>query len=189
MIRPHAKSFIYTEKDIEVMKTSIAEFSEEGCDGFVFGCLKQVDNEMRIDREACTVLLGNMTGRNVTFHRAFDSISPSNMEEELEVLIELGFNAVLTSGGANSAFEGKEVLKMLVEKARGRIEIIVGGRVRSGCLEELRRDIGADREGGAVRWWHSSAVTDGGSGSGEEADGNEVEAMVRIIASWDEERR
>ncbi len=188
MIRPHAKSFMYDEKDIEGMKRSIAEFKKEGCDGFVFGCLEQIDTgEMRVDKETCTILLERTAGKKVTFHRAFDSISPSDMEEELELLIELGFDAVLTSGGAKSAVEGREVLKMLVEKAGGRIEIIVGGGVRSGCLEELRRDIvnGDGGRGGGVRWWHSSAVTD--SGSREDADADEVEALGRIIGMWDEE--
>lgn len=100
------------------------------------------------------------------------------MAEQLEVLVELGFDGLLTSGGAKSAVEGNDMLRMLVEKARGRIEIIVGGGVRSTNLKELRSAIGED-----VKWWHSSAVT----GSREEANIVEVEALGVIITSGDGE--
>ena len=62
------------------------------------------------------------------------------------------------------------MLQRLVERARGRIEIIVGGAVRSSNLEKLRTATGAD-------WFHSSAITDGS----EIADSDEIVRMVSIL--------
>jgi len=179
MIRPHARSFAYDAGDLEQMKESIERFNELGCEGFVLGCLVQHEEGFKVDRHACKALL-DVIGKNrkVTFHRAFDQVSVIHMAEQLEVLVELGFDGLLTSGGAKSAVEGNDMLRMLVEKARGRIEIIVGGGVRSTNLKELRSAIGED-----VKWWHSSAVT----GSREEANIVEVEALGVIITSGDGE--
>jgi copper homeostasis protein len=84
--------------------------------------------------------------------------------------VGLGFRGILTSGGASNAVEGKDVLKDLVKRVEGRgCEIIVGGDVRSGNLENLRRETGA-------RWFHSSA--DLGTGKADEV---EVKNMVALV--------
>ena len=45
------------------------------------------------------------------------------------MLIELGVNRVLTSGGAKTAAEGVEEIRELVRQATGRIQILPGGGV------------------------------------------------------------
>ena len=66
--------------------------------------------------------------------------------------------------------QGIVQLQKLVRQAAGRIDIIVGGGVRSRNLENLMQETGAG-------WFHSSAVT----GDGEEVDGKEVEKMRDIL--------
>lgn len=66
--------------------------------------------------------------------------------------------------------QGIVQLQKLVRQAAGRIDIIVGGGVRSINLENLMQETGAG-------WFHSSAVT----GDGEEVDGKEVEKMRDIL--------
>jgi copper homeostasis protein len=68
------------------------------------------------------------------------------------------------------------MLKRLVERAGGRIDVIVGGGVRSGNVEGLRRETGA-------RWFHSSAVVDGES---EMASREEVELLGSLVQGWDQ---
>jgi copper homeostasis protein len=144
------------------MESSIQSFSSAGASGFVFGIL---NGEGKVDRGRNKTLVRIAGGKRCTFHKAFDEIAEEEMESQLEVLIECGFKAVLTSGGASNAVEGKERLRKLVEAAKERIEIIVGGGVRSSNVDELR-------ETGAS-WFHSSAVRDGG----EDASGEEVKLL------------
>lgn len=151
MIRPRGGDFVYTEEEFETIERDLELFQQHGADGFVFGILT---GEKEIDVERCKVLLAKANGNPCTFHRAFDAIAPSSMLSQLEKLVALGFASVLTSGGAPNAVQGKEMLKRLVEGAKGRISIIVGGGVRAANLRDMRGHVGTE-------WWHSSAVVDG----------------------------
>jgi len=163
------------------MESSIRDFSEAGADGFVFGVLTAAPSpalappiNVQIDVEANKRLVRAAGGKPCTFHRAFDCIPRAAMRAQLEVLVGCGFAAVLSSGGARTAVEGqgKEVLRGLVEAAGERIEVIVGGGVRVGNVGELMRGTGA-------RWFHSSAIVDGG----EVASGEEVRGLRGVIDS------
>ena len=69
-------------------------------------------------------------------HRAFDSVS--NPRQELDLLVQLGFDRILTSGGPVTAIEGVAALKNLVDWSKGRIEILpAGGIGRSNALDIL----------------------------------------------------
>ncbi|KAJ8061768.1 hypothetical protein OCU04_009565 [Sclerotinia nivalis] len=180
----------------EKMKEEIRVFKGLGVRGFVFGILKDDDlhphdhdhphkedsqdkkGSLIIDQERCRELLkiareGN-DGEKVrcTFHRAFDRIEKERMGEQLEVLINLSFTSLLTSGGSPTSVQGKAQIRKLVEQAAGRIEIIVGGGVRSHNINELIDETGA-------QWFHSSAVT----GEGEEVDGEEVRKLRAIMCT------
>jgi copper homeostasis protein len=157
--------FIYDDDEFLQMKKDIESFA--GADGFVFGILR----DGKVDEERCRVLVEKAEGRPCTFHRAFDEISESQMMAELEVLVRCGFKGVLTSGGRKNALEGRKILGELVEAAKGRIDIIVGGGVRSSNLEMLRRETNAG-------WFHSSAIVDP---SGEVASRDEVTRLCEIV--------
>ena len=70
-----------------------------------------------------------------TFHRAFDQVSDpfSSMEE----IILLGFNRILTSGQKSTAIEGISLIKELVERSKGRIEIMAGGGIYNSNVDLL----------------------------------------------------
>jgi copper homeostasis protein len=167
MIRPRGGNFIYTDQELIQMSRSIKEFDDAGADGFVFGVL---DEEKKVDQDTCGDLMWITRGKPCTFHRAFDEIPPKLMAGELEALVQWGFKAVLTSGGEADAVSGKERLKSLVEKAGSRIDVMVGGGVRSGNLGELRETTRA-------RWFHSSAVVN----DGNVADGEEVRSLREVL--------
>ena len=169
MIRPRGGNFEYSDPEIIAMSRSIKEFDDAGADGFVFGVLedtKCIDQDLTGDLQWIT------RGKPCTFHRAFDEIPPEIMEQELEVLVQMGFKGVLTSGGKPIAVEGKEMLNSLVERAGTRIDVIVGGGVRSGNLDALRRDTGAE-------CFHSSAIMNKGGDASDE----EVHALRGILES------
>lgn len=157
-----------TPKELSALQTSLLELKDAGADGFVFGFLNESGAGVR--KENCTVLLEAAKPLPCTFHKAFDLIPIENMEEELEVLIQLGFTSVLTSGGAATAVGGIDVLRSLVDRAKGRIAIIVGGGVRAGNIRDLKEQIGAT-------WWHSAAY-DGVPG---EFVGEDVKGMRKVL--------
>ncbi len=148
MIRPKGGPFFYSDSEFLEMKTSIITFKEGGANGFVFGIL---DSENEIDVAKNRELLELAGDVPCTFHRAFDRTK--NLEKSLETLIQLGFRTVLTSGGKKSALEGRENLKNLIEKYAHKIEILIGGGVRSKNISELKKFTGGTS-------FHSSAIKD-----------------------------
>lgn len=148
MIRPKGGSFMYSDYEFEVMKRDILDFKKSGADGFVFGILT---SGKTIDIEKNKILLELAGEIPCTFHRAFDRTP--DLENSVKTLIDLGFTTVLTSGGKNSAMEGKENLKNLIEKYSDQINILIGGGVRSGNISELKNyTLG--------KQFHSSAIPD-----------------------------
>lgn len=146
MIRPVGGGFLYTDSEFRQMQKGIIEFSKAKADGFVFGIL---DENQEIDIEKNKILIDLANGKPCVFHRAIDRTK--NIFESTEKLIQLGFKEILTSGGENSAMEGKENLKKLVENYSDDIKILIGGGVRSNNISELKNVTKG-------QYFHSSAV-------------------------------
>lgn len=156
MIRPRGGDFTYSDKEFEQMKSDLIHLKSLNADGFVFGILDEKD-EVNVDQNRQLVKLAEPYP--CTFHRAFDRAE--GLETSLEKVIGCGFKAILTSGQEANVSEGKENLKKLVELSGSRIEILVGGGLRSGNMEEIR-------EYTKAQYFHSSAITDGGAFAGAE---------------------
>ncbi|WP_396166411.1 copper homeostasis protein CutC [Flavobacterium sp.] len=148
MIRPRGGDFVYSEAELEQMKSDIVNIKKLGVNGFVFGILNE-DKTINIEQNNALIELA--TPFSCTFHRAFDAVS--NYEQALEDVISCGFSTLLTSGTFSNVMEGKEVLKKLVKQAKNRIEIMPGGGLRSMNISELNQIVNAN-------WYHSSAITD-----------------------------
>lgn len=151
MIRPRGGDFTYSDEEFERMKSDLIQLKSLNVDGFVFGILDEND-EVNMARNQELVELAKPYP--CTFHRAFDRAE--NLEQSLEKVIGCGFTTILTSGQKANVSEGKENLKKLVELSAGRIEILVGGGLRSTNIEEIREFTEAE-------YFHSSAITDGGA--------------------------
>ncbi|MDH6253123.1 copper homeostasis protein [Chryseobacterium sp. H1D6B] len=148
MIRPRGGDFNYSDAEFEQMKAELIELESLNIDGFVFGILDE-NNEINISRNKALVELAKPLP--CTFHRAFDKAE--GLENSLEKVIECGFKTILTSGQKPNVSEGQENLKKLVELSNGRIEILVGGGLRSTNIKEIREFTNAG-------YFHSSAITD-----------------------------
>ncbi|UOU98047.1 copper homeostasis protein CutC [Chryseobacterium daecheongense] len=151
MIRPRGGDFTYSDAEFEQMKDELSQLKALQVDGFVFGILDEND-EVNIEQNKALVELANPL--SCAFHRAFDRAK--DLEISLEKVIDCGFKTILTSGQKPNVSEGKENLKKLVELSNGRIEILVGGGLRSTNIEEIREFTKAG-------YFHSSAITDGGA--------------------------
>ncbi|KAM4670193.1 copper homeostasis protein cutC homolog isoform 2-T2 [Amazona ochrocephala] len=145
MIRPRGGDFLYSDREVEVMKADIRLAKLHGADGLVFGALTE---DGRIDTELCTALLAVCRPLPVTFHRAFDMVHDPLVA--LETLISLGFERVLTSGCDSSALEGLSLIKRLAEQAKGRIVVVPGGGITERNLQRIL-------EGSTASEFHCSA--------------------------------
>ncbi len=126
LIRPRSGNFTYSEAEFDIMKKDIQLCKELGFAGIVSGVLNTAQT---IDFERTKELIALSKPLPFTFHRAFDWTP--NPFEALEQLIHLGVDRVLTSGQADSAEKGIDLLIKLNEKAQKRITILPGGGINA----------------------------------------------------------
>jgi len=131
LLRPRFGDFCYTDEEFAILLADVQLFREAGADGIVIGVLKP---DGSIDEERMKLLMEAAGDLPVTFHRAFDVCR--DPFEALESCKRLGISTILTSGQKNSAMEGLELLKELVQKADG-IDIMIGSGVSSKNLPQL----------------------------------------------------
>lgn len=132
LIRPRFGDFCYTEHEMEIMKSQICALKEAGVEGVVIGVL---DEEGNLDISKMMELMHVSDGLSVTLHRAFDMCR--NPFQALEEAISLGMHTILTSGQKASAWEGRDLLCQLIEKADGRIDIMAGAGISASVIEKL----------------------------------------------------
>ncbi|MBP3953870.1 NAD(P)-binding protein [Gemmata sp. G18] len=152
LLRPREGGFAYSRAELGVMVEDAETFMREGADGIVFGALT---HKGRVYHDGCRALVGAARGRAV-FHRAFDFLPEPLVA--LDELIELGFERVLTSGGATTAEAGTTHLAALVQHAGWQIEILPAGRVRGDTVADLVRATRCDQVHAGPR----AARADGG---------------------------
>lgn len=138
IIRPRGGDFLYDDLEYAIMQKDIQLCKELGCNGVVIGLLT-ADGKIDVPRTKALVELAWPMG--VTFHRAFDMTE--DPLQALEDVISTGCERILTSGQRNTAIEGIPLLKTLVEKAEGRIAIMVGSGVRVNNITQLVQETGA----------------------------------------------
>ena len=71
----------------------------------------------------------------VTFHRAFDKCS--DLQNNLEDIIETGCDYLLTSGQCSNVNEGLENIAQLIKMAKNRVTILAGGGVNHNNIKKL----------------------------------------------------
>lgn len=126
LIRPRSGNFVYSEAELDIMKQDIQLCKELGCHGIVSGVLNE-DKTIDFDRTKKLVELSKPLP--FTFHRAFDEVP--NPIEALTQLVDLGIDRILTSGQAQKAVDGIDLLKILKDKAGNQLIILPGGGITS----------------------------------------------------------
>ena len=148
LIRPREGNFVYSADEVHRMDQSIRRVAAAGVHGVVFGALTEAGD---VDVKTCSRLMqtAQRYGLSTTFHRAFDVCrSP---KEALEVIIQLGFDHLLTSGQAPTAEAGIPLLRELVEQADGRIIVMPGAGVSPQNVARILRETGATEIHGSLR--------------------------------------
>ena len=140
MVRPRPGPFRVGTEELETMLAEVRGLRGSGAAGVVLGVLT---GDGRVDRAALARLVDAAGDLPVVFHRAFDRCA--DLPRALEDLVDLGVRRVLTSGGAATAWQGRVLLRELVERAAGRIEVLAGGGVRDEHLAELVAATGVEQ--------------------------------------------
>jgi len=125
MVRPRSGNFVYSEAEIRQMEAEIEFFKQSGVAGVVFGLLNK---DRTIDMANASRLARQASPLEVTFHKAID-YSNDILKSFQELNSIDGITRVLTSGGMDTAWNGREVLKQMQELPDRRIKIIAAGKV------------------------------------------------------------
>ncbi|ADO42575.1 copper homeostasis protein CutC [Ketogulonicigenium vulgare] len=132
MIRPRAGDFVFTPAEIAVMEGDIDAARAAGLAGVVLGA-NLADG--RLDTELLGRLIQRADGMGLTLHRAFDLVPDFNAA--VDQAVALGFERILTSGGATSAVAGLDALRDIVAYAGDRISIMPGSGVNAQNVRGL----------------------------------------------------
>ena len=143
MIRPLPGPFTATRATLNLMRAQIKDCAAAGCDGVVFGLL---DEAGKLASAQLRDLCNAAAGLGKTLHRAVDHLPDPT--EAVATAEDLGFDTILSSGGAASADIGAPVLARMVTAAR-RVTIMPGAGVNAKNISEIATQTGAT-------WLHGS---------------------------------
>lgn len=148
MVRPRGGDFEYTAAEAAMMRDDLLLAKRLGVSGVVFGCLR----DGRLDRNLTAELVRLAhepsaeapSGIAVTFHMAFDALTPDDQLAAIDWLAEQGVERILTHGGpaGTPIADNIEHLRRLVEHAAGRIIILPGGGITWENAEAIARELG-----------------------------------------------
>jgi len=136
LIRPRAGGFQYTDAEVAVMARDVEIALDCGAAGVVVGAL----SETGLDTATLRTLVAAAAGAPVIVHRCVDVLLGAWGAEPSEVvgqLLDLGVVGVLSSGGAARAVEGTDVIADMVAAGAGALEVIAGGGVQPGDMQQL----------------------------------------------------
>jgi copper homeostasis protein len=140
MVRPRAGHFVFDEAEMGLMFDDIDAIRDAGLAGVVLGASL---TDGRLDTHALERLRRHADGMGTTLHRAID-LCP-DLAEATRTAAALGFERILTSGGALRAPDGIDGLQRCCEAAAGRIAIMPGSGINAGNVALLRARLPVDQ--------------------------------------------
>ena len=145
MIRPRAGGFVCGDGDVALMVEEIGLTIARGAAGVVVGALRPGGE---LDRETLARFRDAARDATIVLHRAIDLV-PDPVAAVREAAA-LGYDKILSSGGAATAIEGMATLAAMVAAAGERLSIIAGSGVTPDTVARLIAGTG-------VREVHGSA--------------------------------
>ena len=131
MIRNHAKSFKYSEHDLEVMQKDIEIVESLGVNGIVLGLL---DDARKIDKIGLEKLLEVVSNIDITFHKAIDE---TNVLESVNTLNKYDkITNILTAGGVKSISDNINDIKLMIETSKA--NILLGGGLNFDNIKRIK---------------------------------------------------
>ena len=189
MIRPVSGDFVLDGAAITLMREEIRLGAWCGVAGMVLGATRP---EGGLDYDALARLREAARDVQLVLHRAIDLVA--DPVEAVRRVAALGYDMVLSSGGALRAVDGATTLAAMVEAAGNRLSIVAGSGVTADNVAWLLDHTG-------VREVHASASSPGPAphpdaigfgfarGPRNRTDPGCVRALREAIARWEHARR
>ena len=134
MLRPRSGDFLYTDADFDTLLRDTDNLYAAGADGFMCGI---VTADGMLDVKRMKEVMKRCPGKPFTLHRGFESTR--DQFRTLEECVDLGIDYILTGGLLPGGGLDTARLAQLVEKAAGRIKIVValGGGFQVEMLDPI----------------------------------------------------
>jgi copper homeostasis protein len=137
MIRPRGGDFIYSNSEIDRMKSDIKYCKSIGVEEVVLGAL---NNDGEVDYSLTQHLAKLAIPMKVTFHKAIDEVS--NYMNALKTLSSIqNIGSVLTSGTKENALAGKDYIKIASEEFSETLNIIAAGSITNTNLKKIHSEL------------------------------------------------
>lgn len=139
MVRPRDGDFHYDPADIALATDEIRRMIGQGVAGVVVGAMED-DHSLDLDLLARWRDVAKDVA--IVLHRAVDLVA--DPVAAVEAVAAIGYDHILTSGGAPTAEQGAGVIAEMVAAARGRLSIIAGSGVSAENVAALIARTGVD---------------------------------------------
>lgn len=142
LVREHYESFIHSKPQQAKLVAEVARLRRQYAHtsvpvGFVVGAL---DETGQIPPDFLTEMVQAAAGWTLVFHRGIDACS--DRAGGLDLLVEKGFDAVLTAGGHASVADCAQ-MRADREQTAGKLTVIASGGVRAHNATRILTDTGA----------------------------------------------
>jgi copper homeostasis protein len=137
MVRPRVGDYVFSEAEIDLMRRDIDLVRSVGLSGVVIGASRP---DFNLDEKAIAKLADHAKGLKLTLNRTVD-MAPDPVAT-VDVALALGFDTILTSGGALKAPDAMDVIAAMVARAKGKLEILAGSGVNAGNVVALVKKTG-----------------------------------------------
>jgi copper homeostasis protein len=183
LVRPRAGDFEYDEEELALITLEIRSLREAGVAGVVVGAL---NSSGRLNEPALERFRKVAIGLEVTLHRAID-LTPDQCEA-VRIAADLGYDRILTSGGAKSAIEGAAAIRQMVEEAGSRLQIAAGGGITAANAPALVQQTGVTHihaSASRLRDWGDPKIEEFGFAAGPRrlTDAAKVAELKKAVAS------
>ncbi len=146
LVRVRSGNFHYSPSERTTMIRDVARFADLGVSGFAIGA---IDERGMVDEAFAKDVIAAAMGKDLIFHRAFDELY--DPWASAEQLVKLGICRILTSGGANSAWEGRERIRCLQQRFGAQVQILPAGGIRPQNARQLLEYTGCEQLHGSFR--------------------------------------
>lgn len=152
MIRPHAKSNVYSPSDIAAMISDIQMAKSLPIKGFMLGCLT---SDHKLDLKSLEQLKDAAGDLDLHFHLAWELTE--NPKLSLKQLVSLGFSSVRTSGGDGIGGQVVENIHRIVEYSdllQGDMDLYLAGGITINNVSQIITETGISNihSGSGVRY-------------------------------------
>ena len=144
MVRCKPGGFCYSLAERRVMLRDAERLLAAGADGIVSGALHE---DGTLEENFWSALRDLCGRRELVFHRALDATT--DQHSLLQQLVDLETTRVLTSGGYQTASEGREQIAQHQKRMGNQIQILVGSGVSPDNAVSLIRSTGCSQVHGS----------------------------------------